>query len=123
MIVACLMACTDYQGEWKDKWMSVNGATTNNSPSEEDGVMVYDTKDDLPVCSTKRNGEIVKVSEDDIFAVCFEKKWIYDVDVYETFEDAPVCSKKRIDKQIFVKDGAALYICTEEGTDRDWVEQ
>jgi len=118
MIVACMVACTDYQSEWKDKWISVN------EPTETDGVTVYDTKDDLPVCSAKRGGELAKLKEGNIYAVCHKKKWIYDIEIYSTFDDAPVCSARREDMQIFVVEDAILYTCTSNEEDKlVWVEQ
>ena len=108
-------ACTDYQGDWEDKW----GNKFVAAPSGGDVFEHYDSADDMPSCTVKKEGELTQVGEDEGYTVCHNKRWIYNISVKETEDDIPVCVEKRQDVSIYLSETKTLVTC--DGT--KWVDE
>lgn len=102
-------ACTDYQGDWADKY----GAKYASAPSgdEEGGVATFDSYDDLPSCTVKKEGLLAQITGDEGTTVCHNKKWVYNISVFNTEDDMPSCSKKRNGFFVYVTETKSLQTC------------
>jgi len=95
-----------------------NGPQTDkasrDSSKDETGVVGVETADDLPNCTTKREGETFFVEEEDASYVCEDGKWNrkeVPENEADTFDDLPNCTAKRDGDVYFVKEEDANYAC------------
>lgn len=111
-------ACTDYQGDWADKY----GAKYASAPSgdEEGGVATFDSYDDLPSCTVKKEGLLAQITGDEGTTVCHNKKWVYNISVFNTEDDMPSCSKKRNGFNVYVTETKSLLVCIADK--QKWVD-
>ena len=103
-----------------------NGGSVNQVQEEQSSsssIEGYETFDDLPRCTSKKEGKEVYVEEDDAEYVCEDGDWVKakkpsTVAEYETFDDLPACTSKKEGKEVYVEEDDIDYVCE----DGEWVE-
>lgn len=91
--------------------------------SSSSSIEGYETFDDLPRCTSKKEGKEAYVEEDDAEYVCTDGDWVKakkpsTVAEYETFDDLPACTSKKEGKEVYVEEDDIDYVCE----DGEWVE-
>ena len=75
----------------------------------------YESFDDLPNCTSAREGEIAEILEDGELYICKAKKWEEYVDTelksYETEDDMPNCSAKKERSLALVEEDSVVLVC------------
>lgn len=121
LLAAAMWGCTDYQKEWKDKWLSVNGVSPDG---DNDASKVYNSEDDLPNCSSGNNGIIVQINGQENQSVCYNRVWYYNIETFNTLDDLKSCSSTRFGKNVYIIEENAVYACNDKGDDRGkWEER
>ena len=103
-----------------------NGGSVNQVQEEQSSsssIEGYETFDDLPRCTSKKEGKEVYVEEDEAEYVCEDGDWVKakkpsTVAEYETFDDLPACTSKKEGKEVYVEEDDIDYVCE----DGEWVE-
>lgn len=103
-----------------------NGGSVNQVQEEQSSsssIEGYETFDDLPRCTSKKEGKEAYVEEDDAEYVCTDGDWVKakkpsTVAEYETFDDLPACTSKKEGKEVYVEEDDIDYVCE----DGEWVE-
>ena len=105
LIAIFICACTDYQGDWEDKYGSKFAA------APEEDTESFDSTEDFPNCTIKKEGLVVKVKGEEVLNVCHEKKWYYGISVVKTEDDLPICSDKRQGFQAYLEEPKTIVQC------------
>lgn len=95
-----------------------DSSSNANNDSEKEGskgeTSEVETFDDLPKCTTKAQGNIVTVTEDEADYYCYATKWIETV---ATTKKLPDCTAKKEGTMIFVSGDEEIVVCMDE----EWV--
>ena len=76
--------------------------------------------DDLPNCTSKREGDSIYVKKDALTYVCKNGDWSDDdVSSYKTEDDLPNCTAKREGEHAYIKEEKITLVCKGE----EWVEE
>ena len=104
-----------------------SNSSTNNDPSSKDNddadnkgkkendTIEAESLDDLPKCTSKKEGTIATVEEDGLDYYCYDGKWIGTV---TTMTKLPSCTAKKEGDRIYVKKIEEVFYCSE---DEEWV--
>ena len=94
----------------------------NKAFSSAEKISSYESYDDLPNCTKKHEGEVLKVDEDNSNYTCTDGRWEKnaspdDINLpkniknYETEEDLPKCTSKNKSAKVFVEADSVVQIC------------
>ena len=97
-----------------------SGSSSSSEAAEE--VPSVETEDDLPNCTSKREGETIRVKENDVIYTCHDGSWGGAAalpDEYETEDDLPNCTSKKEGQRAIVKETSTVFVCK----DGEWEEE
>ena len=91
-----------------------DSGTDSNKESSESKAQ-YKSFDDLPNCTSAREGEIAEILDDGEFYICKSKKWEEyektELKSYKTEDDMPNCSSKNENSLAFVEADSVVQVC------------
>ena len=91
-----------------------DSGTDSNRESSESKAQ-YKSFDDLPNCTSAREGEIAEILDDGEFYICKSKKWEEyektELKSYKTEDDMPNCSSKNENSLAFVEADSVVQVC------------
>ncbi|MBP5248334.1 MAG: hypothetical protein J6Z31_10845 [Fibrobacter sp.] len=100
---SAIYVCTDRK--WEKQKANDNDNLTNDS------IPTYESENDLPNCTEKRNGNIALVN--DSVQLCNDSKWQNLGSAYATSDSVPNCTQKREGETAFILDEYTALICTD----------
>ena len=88
---------------------------SDDTEGEETETIEAETLDDLPKCTSKKEGTIATVEDDGLDYYCYDSEWIGTV---TTKTKLPNCTAKKEGDRIYVKKDEEVFYCSEDG---EWV--
>ena len=100
-----------------------SSSSTKNNPSSKDDdeedktteTIEAETLDDLPKCTSKKEGTLASVEDDGLEYYCYDTEWI---GTAATKAKLPDCTAKKEGDRIYVKKSEEVFYCSEDG---EWV--
>ena len=88
---------------------------SDDTEGEETETIEAETLDDLPKCTSKKEGTIATVEDDGLDYYCYDSEWI---GTAATKAKLPNCTAKKEGDRIYVKKSEEVFYCSEDG---EWV--
>jgi len=88
---------------------------SDDTEGEETETIEAETLDDLPKCTSKKEGTIATVEDDGLDYYCYDSEWIGTV---ATKTKLPNCTAKKEGDRIYVKKSEEVFYCSE---DEEWL--
>ena len=99
-----------------------SGTTAHDGKMDGEKFVAFDSVDDLPNCTPKREGTVLFVTEENgkyQMQVCEEEIWKevgQPLAVFESDDDFPNCTPSREGNEAYANSESVIYICNDDNT-------
>lgn len=90
-----------------------SSGSSSSSEAVNEEIPSVASEDDLPNCSSKREGTMFTVEESGVTYTCHDGKWEESVDLpkYDTEDDLPNCTAKKEGEKVLITETSSVYVC------------